>query len=53
MTKEMIWSEVNKWETANIKHHDKKHMIAAEILVQNLRILHDHGILHNAIHSRN
>lgn len=53
MTKEMIWSEVNKWETANIKHHNKKHMIAAEILVHNLRILHDHGILHNAIHSGN
>lgn len=53
MTKEMIWSEVNKWKTTNIKHHDKKHMIAAEILVNNLRILHDHGILHNAIHSGN
>lgn len=53
MTKEMIWSEVDKWETANIKHHDKKHMVAVEILVNNLRILHNHGILHNAIHSGN
>lgn len=53
MSEGMIRSEVNKWETANIKHHNKKHMIAAEILVHNLRILHDHGILHNAIHSGN
>lgn len=38
MTEEMIKSEVDKWETANIKHHDKKHMVAAEILVNNLRM---------------
>lgn len=33
--------------------NSKHKMIAAEILVHNLRILHDHGILHNAIHSGN
>lgn len=53
MTEEMIRSEVNKWKKANTKHHNKKHMVAAEILVHNLRVLHDHGILHNAIHSGN
>ena len=53
MTEEMIWSEVNKWETVNTRHHNKKHMAAADVLVHNLRILHDHGILHNAIHSGN
>lgn len=53
MSEEMIRSEVNKWEKANTRHHKKKHMIAAEILVHNLRILHDHGILHNAILSGN
>ena len=53
MSEEMIRSEVNKWEKANTRHHKKKHMVAAEILVHNLRVLHDHGILHNAIHSGN
>lgn len=53
MTEEMIWSEVNKWEAVNTRHHNKKHMAAADVLVHNLRILHDHGILHNAIHSGN
>lgn len=53
MAEERIRSEVNKWENANTRHHKKKHMVAAEILVHNLRILHDHGILHNAIHSGN
>lgn len=53
MTEEMIRSEVDKWEKVNTGHHKKKHMVAAEILIHNLRILHDHGILHNAIHSGN
>lgn len=53
MTEEMIWSEVNKWEAVNSRHYKKRHMVAADVLVHNLRILHDHGILHNAIHSGN
>lgn len=53
MTDRMIWSEVEKWESVNIRNQTKMHMVAADVLVNNLRILHDHGILHNAIHSGN
>lgn len=53
MTEDMILSEVNKWEAVNIRHRAKKHMVAADVLVHNLRVLHNHGILHNAIHSGN
>ena len=53
MSHNQIHSEVVKWEKINEKGYDKAHMIAANILIKNLRILHDHDILHNAIHEQN
>lgn len=53
MTHEQIASEVAKWERINERGYDKAHMIAANVLIRNLRILHDHSILHNAIHEQN
>lgn len=53
MSQEQIQSEVKKWEQYNEWGYKKKHMIAANLLVRNLRILHDHDILHNAISEQN
>lgn len=53
MTQEEIHKEVTKWERMNERYYEKAHMIAANVLIRNLRILHDHGILHNAIHEQN
>lgn len=53
MTSEQIETEVAKWEKMNDHGYDKAHMIAANVLIRNLRILHDHNILHNAIHEQN
>ena len=53
MTQEQIQSEVAKWEHMNEKGFDQAYLIAANVLIQNLRILHDHKILHNAIHEQN
>lgn len=53
MTHEQIWNEVYKWEELNDKGFEEDYMIAANVLVRNLRILHDHNILHNAIHEQN
>lgn len=53
MTKEQIMTEVKKWGNMNERGYQKAHMIAAKILVQNLRILHDHQVLHNAISEQN
>ena len=53
MTHEQIQTEVAKWERMNERGYDKAHMIAANVLIRNLRILHDHNILHNAIHEQN
>ena len=53
MTQEQIQSEVSKWESMNDKGYDKSYLIAADVLIRNLRILHDHQILHNAISEQN
>lgn len=53
MTQEQIQTEVAKWERMNDRGYDKAHMIAANVLIRNLLILHDHNILHNAIHEQN
>lgn len=53
MSREQIMSEVAKWELMNERGYSKAHMIAANVLIRNLRILHDHEILHNAIHEQN
>lgn len=53
MPQEQIHKEVAKWEMMNDKGYDKAYLIAANVLIRNLRILHDHEILHNAIHEQN
>lgn len=53
MSQEQIQAEVAKWEKLNERGYDKAHMIAANVLIRNLRILHDHNILHNAISEQN
>jgi hypothetical protein len=53
MSNSQILHEVCKWEKMNDKGYDEAYMIAANVMIHNLRILHDHGILHNAIHSGN
>ena len=53
MTSGQIRTEVAKWEKMNERGFDKAYLIAANVLIRNLRILHDHDILHNAIHEQN
>lgn len=53
MKQEQIQSEVKKWEEINKHGYDKYHMMAADVLIRNLRLLHDNNILHNAIHEQN
>ena len=53
MDREIIETEVKKWESINERGYEKYHLIAANILIRNLRILHDNNILHNAIHEQN
>lgn len=48
-----IYSEVEKWEKMNEMGYNERYLVAANVLIKNLRILHDKKILHNAIHEQN
>lgn len=52
-TKNEIYKYVAQWETMNAWGYDKAYLIAANVLLRNLRILHDNEILHNAISEQN
>lgn len=52
-TKDEIYKYVAQWETMNVWGCDKAYLIAANVLLRNLRILHDNEILHNAISEQN
>ena len=51
MTRDTLFDIVKKWPTSH--KFNKPYLIAADILVHNLRTLHDNQILHNAIHPQN
>lgn len=53
MSYEQISEETTRWSKKFNIEQEASHMIAARVMIQNLRILHDHGILHNAIHEQN
>ena len=53
MERSQIEAEVTKWQQYNSKGNSKSHEIAADILIGNLRTMHDHEVLHNAIHEQN
>lgn len=49
----IIQKEIDKWEKFNNKCLNKMHMVAADVLIHNLRILHNNNILHNALTPQN
>lgn len=53
MSQKEIHEEVAKWARVNERGYNKAHMIAANVMISNLRILHNHNILHNAISEQN
>jgi hypothetical protein len=53
MSQKEIRFELDKWENFNSKRYKEKYLIAADVLIKNLRIMHSNNILHNAIHIQN
>lgn len=51
MSQESINVCAAKW--SNPWNYENKHLVAARVLIGNLRKLHDNNILHNAIHEQN
>ena len=53
MSRRNIHKYVNEWYKLNKWNCDSNYKIAANVLISNLRILHDNKILHNALTSQN
>ena len=53
MSREQMYNEAIKWKSVDKWNCPNNYLIAANILIENLRILHENDILHNAIHSQN
>lgn len=53
MDRGQIMEYVAEWEKLNEFGAKKYYEIAANVLIRNLRIMHDHGVLHNALTSQN
>lgn len=53
MQRSEIEKHVGRWKLLDRWYCPKSHLIAAHVLINNLRILHTNGILHNAIHPQN
>ncbi len=53
MTRQQIVNEVAKWQRFNYSDYTQNHLIAADLLISNLRTMHDNDVLHNAIHEQN
>lgn len=53
MPTEAFKEEVKKWKKENGGFFSQYHLIAANTLIRNLRIMHDNDIMHNAIHIQN
>lgn len=53
MERSQIEQEVSRWQQYNHKGYTKNHEIAADVLISNLRTMHDNEVLHNAIHEQN
>lgn len=51
--RDLIKAEVKKWCVLNKHGFSDNYLIAADVMIRNLRILHDNQILHNAIHEQN
>lgn len=53
MERSQIDDEVKKWQQHNRKGYAQNYLIAAEVLISNLRTMHDQEVLHNAINEQN
>lgn len=49
MNQNQIWDEVHKWDRLNDKGFQEDYLIAANVLIRNLKVMHDNGVLHNAL----
>ena len=44
---------ITSWKALTTKSYNDRYLIAADVLLRNLRIMHDNNIMHNALHPQN
>lgn len=50
---DLISHWIKKWDRFNSHSYHNAYLIAADVIFSNLQVMHDNGILHNAISSQN
>lgn len=53
MPKECIMQELERWDELDINQLCDRYLIAADVIMRNIRIMREHGAMHNAIHIQN
>jgi hypothetical protein len=53
LSKKTVNLFISKWFQSYNCKYEKLHCIATDVFLRNIRIMHDNGVLHNAIHSQN
>lgn len=51
-SKEMVY-ELSRWKSVGSRTYHHYHLLAADVMIHNLKVMHEAGILHNAIHAHN
>jgi tRNA A-37 threonylcarbamoyl transferase component Bud32 len=53
LSKKIVSSFINNWKKLFEINYSEIHCKAADILLKNIRVMHENDVLHNAIHSQN
>lgn len=53
MPEDVKVNALNTWDELNDYNFKQTYMVAAYVLIKNLKVLHDNHILHNALHAQN
>ena len=53
MPKSTLLKELEKWDMLDYNRLGKRYLIAADVIMRNIRIMREHGAMHNAMHTQN
>ncbi len=53
LSKELVYYFINRWSNLFEINHSEIHCNAAEVVLNNIRLMHKNEVLHNAIHIQN
>lgn len=48
-----VKKELERWDLLDVNHLGDRYLIATDVIIRNIRIMREHGAMHNAIHTQN